>query len=140
MDLVSLGSSPILAIAARGLLPHGKRSIALADLANWPLVAREAGSRTRATLDEAAAQQGVTLRSAIEVDGREALREVVASGAGIGFMSQAELGHDPRLVSVSISGAQLAMEEALVTLRARRDVPVLRAFLRSVAEAEGLPH
>lgn len=132
LDMVHLGASPVIAIAAPGVLPRSLAALALEDLPRWPLVFREEGSRTRALLQEAAARKGVRLAPAIEVEGREALREVVASGAGIGFLSQAEFGHDARLLAVPLAAAGIAMTETLVTLAARRDVPVIRAFLRSL--------
>ena len=132
LDLVDLGRTPVVAIAKKGLLPRGTASIRFADLANWPLIFREQGSRTRANLEEEERRQGVKLTPAIEVEGREAMREVVASGAGIGFVSEAEFGHDARLVAIAVEGIGLGMTEALVTLTARRDVPVIRAFLKSL--------
>ena len=132
LETHDLGRTPIIAIAARGLLPHGLKALDFTSLPDWPLVFREAGSRTRANLEELAATRRVKLSPVIEVDGREAMREVVASGAGIGFVSEAEAGHDDRLVHVPIKGIDLQMVETLVHLSIRRDVPVIRAFMREV--------
>ena len=132
LDLVDLGHSPIVVIAQKGYLPRNTRSLRLPDLTAHPLIFREHGSRTRAGLETEAARQGVKLVPAIEVEGREALREVVASGAGIGFVSEAEFGHDRRLQMVPLQGSAAGMSEAIVTLSARRDVPMIRAFMRSV--------
>ena len=63
---------------------------------------------------------------------RKALRELVATGAGIGFLSEAEFGHDTRLRKLHLTGVDLGMAETLITLTARRDVAVIRAFLRSM--------
>ena len=73
----------------------------------------------------------LSLTPSIEVEGREAMREVVASGAGIGFISQAEFGHDRRLRAIPFVDVDLGMSESLVTLSARRDVPMIRGFLRA---------
>ncbi len=132
LDRIALGASPIVAIAAHGLIPREQGALDIRDLGHWPLVMREPGSRTRAKLEAEAARAGVALPVAIEVEGREAMREVVASGAGVGFVSEAEFGHDARLRRIAISGAELGMSETLVTLRARSDVPVIRAFLRAL--------
>lgn len=133
LDRIELGHTPIVAIAAHGLVPGDQADIAFRDLARWPLVFREPGSRTRARIERAASEAGLSLVPVIEVEGREAMREVVASGAGLGFLSEAEFGHDTRLRKLSLSGADLDMTETLVTLAARRDVPAIRAFLKSVA-------
>ena len=134
LDLSELGRSPIVAIARQGYLPDGKETLEFGELPDHPLIMREHGSRTRANLEEEARRRKIRLSPVIEVEGREAMREVVASGAGIGFVSEAEFGHDSRLIAVPIKGMGLLMSEALVTLKARRDVPVIRAFQKSVAE------
>ncbi|WP_420857565.1 LysR substrate-binding domain-containing protein [Marivivens marinus] len=132
LDCRDLGETPIVAIVARGFLPPGTVSLSLSDLRQMPLVFRETGSRTRAALETAARSAGARLTPVIEVEGREAMREVVASGAGIGFVSEAELGYDPRIERVPLSGMSLAMTETLVNLSMRRDLPVIRAFLREI--------
>lgn len=134
LDLVDLGRSPIVGIARKGYFHKDKTVLSLGDLADHPLIFREQGSRTRANLEVEALRRRVRLSPAIEVEGREAMREVVASGAGIGFVSEAEFGHDNRLVLVPIKGLPLAMSEALVTLKARRDVPVIRAFQKVISD------
>lgn len=132
IDSFQIGKSPIVGIASHGLIPGEPRSLRFQDLEKWPIVIREPGSRTRAQLEAEAERAGVKLSAAIEVEGREAMREVVASGAGLGFVSDAEFGHDPRLRKIAIKDADLVMTETLVTLRARRDVPVIGAFLKSL--------
>lgn len=67
------------------------------------------------------------------------MREVVASGAGIGFVSEAEVGHDRRLRALPFEDADLGMSESLVTLSARRDVPLIRGFLKAVKKTVKTP-
>ena len=102
---------------------------ALAELAAHPLVLREDGSKTRAKLEQAAAAQGLVLEPLIVAEGREAVREIVASGAGMGFGSAAEFGHDPRLARIDIADARgLTMDEALICLGERRAGRLVNAF------------
>ncbi len=136
MAVLRLGATRIIAFAARGLLP-GQRSLELAELARLPLVFREQGSRTRRALEEAARDRGLTLKPAIIAEGREAVRELVASGAGVGVVSEAEFGHDARLVRLPIRDAELEMRETLVHLAQRRDVPVIRAFMEQAWRVVG---
>lgn len=133
LDLVDLGLSPIIAIARKDYLPNDTNHLEFSDLQNHPLIFREQGSRTRADLEAEAHRRKTRLTPAIEVEGREAMREIVASGAGIGFLSEAEFGHDQRLVQIPIAGMGLAMSEAIVTLKSRRDVPMIRAFKKSLS-------
>lgn len=132
LDVVDLGRSPIIAIAAPDLLPVKTTSLQIDELSNWPLIFRETGSRTRSDLLAEANRLGIKLKPAVEVEGREALRELVASGAGLGFVSQAEAGNDDRIRKLSLAGTKLGMAETLVSLAARREVPVIRAFLRMI--------
>ncbi len=132
LDTIELGSTPIIAIAATGYLGKSITRLTLEGLRDHPLIFREVGSRTRRALEEAATKRGIRFDPVIEVEGREAMREIVASGAGIGFISQAELGIDSRVRPLPIDGSQLAMSETLVTLKARRDVRVVRSFLNTL--------
>jgi LysR family transcriptional regulator, low CO2-responsive transcriptional regulator len=137
LDNVDLGRTPILALVAKGYLPNGTKSLRFRDLATYPLIYREEGSRTRAQVEDEAARLKLAFVPAIEVEGREAMREVVASGAGIGFVSEAEFGHDRRLLAIPFDDVDLGMSESLVTLSARRDVPLIRGFLRAVQKSLG---
>ena len=128
-ETLDLGQTPIIAIAAQGFLPDPPRPMTLKEIARLPLVFREPESRTRQKLEEEAARQNLRLTPAIEVEGREAMREVVASGTGIGFVSEAEFGHDARFVKVPLKDAPMAMRETLVYLAQRRDLRLIRAFM-----------
>ena len=129
MDALNLGSTKITAFAARGSSLAKKSRLSLKDLSALPLIFREQGSKTRQKLEEEAKKQGLALKPAIVAEGREAVREVVASGAGIGFVSQAEYGHDDRLSQIHLTDADIEMSETLVHLAQRRDVKVIRAFM-----------
>lgn len=129
LEVRALGASPIVAFTARHSTLPTAGGMTLADLARHPLILREKGSKTRQKLDEAAARLGLTLVPAVEAEGREAVREIVAAGAGIGFVSQAEFGLDQRLQIIPILGPALLMDEALVCLRDRAQTRLIRAFM-----------
>lgn len=137
ITVFDLGSSEIVAFAAHGLLLASQESVSMKELAKLPLVFRENGSKTRQKLVEEAARQGFTLTPTIVAEGREAVREVVASGAGIGFVSQAEYVHDARFRKINLSGTQIPMSESLVHLSQRHDVKVIRAFMEIARKAHG---
>ena len=128
-EFIRLNSTPIIAFVARGHPLSSQRSVSLGELTRHPLVMRESGSRTRQKLEAAARAQGLALEPVIEAEGREAVREIVASGAGVGFVSAAEFGADQRLVPLSIEGADaMPMDEALICLRERRGSTRVAAF------------
>ena len=129
MRAVGLGATPIVAFAARGVLLASKTRATVKELADLPLIFRESGSKTRQKLEKEAAKQGITLTPAIVAEGREAVREIVASGAGIGFVSKAEYGHDDRLIQIEIDDVDIEMTESVVHLTQRQDVKIIRAFM-----------
>ena len=126
---VDLGGARIVAFAARSNQKRPASGVSLQDLTKYTLVFREQGSRTRQKLEQAAKMAGINLVPSIEAEGREAVREIVAAGDGIGFVSEAEFGRDQRLVKIPISGAALQMQETLICLHQRRDVRTIRAFM-----------
>ena len=101
-DILKLNSSPVIAFVAHNHPLADVRKLPLADLAQQPLVMRERGSKTRQKLEAQASKLGVELKPTIEAEGREAVREIVASGAGVGFVSRAEFGLDSRLRPIVI--------------------------------------
>lgn len=134
-DILDLGATRITAFAARGYLPKSVKAMSLAALASEQLVFREKGSKTRQKLEEEAARQKIRLKPILEVEGREAMREVVAAGSGIGFVSEAEFGNDARLTKVPLRDVNLSMSESLVCMSARRDLRVIRAFMEAARQA-----
>lgn len=129
MEVISLGTSPIVAIASKEFLETQPNKISIKELPNYPLVFRERGSKTRQKLEEEGLRQSVVLEPAFEVEGREAVQEIVAAGAGIGFVSEAELGRDDRLIKLQLDGPELTMAESLIHLKQRSDVRLIRAFM-----------
>jgi len=133
-EIVVLNSTPIIAFAAADHPAARHGSLGFAELAALPLVLRERGSKTRRKLEDGAAAAGVTLTPAIEAEGREAVREIVASGAGVGIVSAAEFGSDARLVQIPIEGPPMLMDEALICLTERSQGKLVRAFLKCARE------
>ena len=107
----------------------GRASVTLKELAGRRLVLREIGSTTRRLFENAMAARGLALGEVLEVNSREAVRETVAAGLGIGVVSESEFGSDRRLVPLSIEAEELAMTEYVACLAERRDLSLVRAFL-----------
>ncbi|MFD1882799.1 LysR substrate-binding domain-containing protein [Paracoccus pacificus] len=127
-DCLRLSASPIIAFVAVTHELANRQRMTLPELADHALVLRERGSKTRTKLEMAARAAGVELQPAIEAEGREAVREIVASGGGVGFVSMAEFGVDPRLVPIRLApDDQLIMDEALICLQERRSSKLVQA-------------
>jgi aminoethylphosphonate catabolism LysR family transcriptional regulator len=118
-------------------------AVALTDLSKHRLVMREQGSVTRAIFEKALASARIAVDMVLEIDSREALREAVAAGLGLGVISAAEFGHDSRLAAVPLTGdaktGELAMTEYLVQLAERRPARAVQAFLDLFENAAARP-
>ena len=69
-------------------LTRRRRPLSLAELTEWPLVTREAGSGTRIALDQALEQRGLPpIRPVQEAASNATVRVAVASGAGLAVLS-----------------------------------------------------
>lgn len=128
-EVVRLDSSPVVAFVASSSPLATQSSLTLKKVCEHPLVLREKGSHTRALLEAELARRNISYRSGIEAEGREAVQEIVAAGGGVGFVSQAELGNDSRLVTLELDDTELTMNEAIICLRERRDSKVIRSFM-----------
>ncbi len=98
------------------------------------MVMREEGSATRRILETALTAAGVQPEVMMEIGSREALREAVAAGLGVGIVSEAEMGRDDRLVAFGIADVELESWESVVCLKERRNVRTVQAFY-DLAEA-----
>jgi len=129
-----LHRDPIVLFVPRDHAWAKKTAVDIKDLAGQKMVAREAGSVTRAIFERALARARITVETVLEIESREAVREAVAQGLGFGVISGAEMSPDPRLKTVPIRGAgldgsKLEMGEYLVRLHERRPSPAAEAFL-----------
>ena len=114
-----------------------RRWVRLKDLHRRELIVREAGSQTRLLLDRACAEAGVAPTQHIEINNRDAFREAVAQGLGIGVIGDRGLVPDQRLHRIVIRDADIHMDRYLACLNERRGSRLIRSFLeigRSVAE------
>lgn len=129
-----LRSDPMVAFVARTHPWAGRSSICISDLEDTPLVLREIGSVTRQTLEEEMSQAGLRMRAAIQVEGREAAREAVVVGIGVGVVSAAEFGSDSRVIALPITDCKRRLTETLVCLQEQSSRRVVATFLDIVRE------
>jgi LysR family transcriptional regulator, low CO2-responsive transcriptional regulator len=123
---------PVIAFVQAGH-PHARRSsITLKELASEALLMREPGSTTRRALEDALHEAGLSARVAMEIGSREALREAVARGLGIGTVSQAEYVPDNRLCPLRIEGDPVVTHIHVCCLRERRESRLVSSFFAAV--------
>ena len=116
-----------------------RTAVDLDELSAAPLILREPGSATRALLADAFAAADLVPRVALELGSREAVREAVLAGLGIGVVFARELVPDPRLQSLAIRGGDLGATVSLVCLAERRELRAVAAFFDVAHEVIGRP-
>ena len=110
-----------------------KRSIQLRELASEPLIEREPGSGTRKVAERALAAHGVTPTVTLQLGSTEAIKQAVAAGLGLAFVSrfavedQVALG---RIAAVRVREAALGRSLTELRLRGRAPTPAATAFRR----------
>ncbi|WP_050462890.1 LysR substrate-binding domain-containing protein [Herbaspirillum autotrophicum] len=106
-----------------------RASVRLEELAGQPMLMREQGSTTRLALEKVLQQAGVKPQIVMEIGSREALREAVARGLGLGTVSEAEFIPDPRIRMVRIEGDPASTRTFVYCLAERRDSRLVASFM-----------
>lgn len=128
LAVFSLRDDPLVAVISKDHRWASRKSIRFSELQGEPLVLRERGSTTRQLIEDEFARLKIGHGSVMEVEGRESIREAVATGNGIGFVSKPEFGFDSRLQMLELRNCELPMHEFMVCLENRSNVRVVRAF------------
>lgn len=127
--IMPIRSDPIVAFVPKDHAWAKRKKISLVELSGAPMVLREVGSTTRQLVEAELSRLGVAAKPVMEVEGREAAREAVAAGIGVGVVSEPEFGHDERLVRIKLSDCKASMTESLVCLKERAKLRLIEAFL-----------
>ncbi len=113
-----------------------RKRIGLAELADRRLILREPSSTTRKVFEAALAKAHVKIGENLEIGSREAVREAVAAGLGIGIVAKSEFGADPRLKSLEFEGPRITALEYVACRSDQRATPLVKAFLDIVRETK----
>ena len=127
---------PIVVFVHRAHRFGARKSIRIAELEGERMILREEGSTTRKALEDALRKAGVTPRVAMEIGSREAIREAVIKGMGVGAVSEIEYIPDPEIRMVRVSNAQMHTYAHVVCLEERRAARLVAAFLQIVDELQ----
>ena len=130
----ALVATPRLVLCVRSDHPLADRpSLRPAELFGTPFVMREPGSMTRRILETAFAADGLAPTVAMEIGSREALKEAVAAGLGVGALFDDEFDRDDRLRAIPLVGGLPASGIYAVALRESLEIPTVRAFIDHAA-------
>jgi LysR family transcriptional regulator, low CO2-responsive transcriptional regulator len=126
---IPYSSHPIVVFAPVSHRFSNMKSISLSDLEDEGMILREEGSTTRKAFEDACRRKNVKPRIVMEIGSREAIREAVIKGVGIGIVSEVEYVSDPEIRMVKISDADLFTHAHIVCLKDRQEARLIRAFI-----------
>ena len=127
---------PVMLILPAGHPLARGDSLRLEQLAGQPLIFRERGSNTRRLFEQALLERNVAVKVAMQIGSREAIREAVAQGLGISFVSAREHVPDPRIRLMPISGIDITTNAQVICLKDRLDTQLVGAFIAVVRELQ----
>jgi len=120
---------PIVLFVHSGHRFSQMRAITLEELHGQPMIFREEGSTTRKALESALRRRGISPKVLMEIGSREAIREAVIKGVGIGCVSEVEYIPHRSLRMIRIKNAEVFTDAHVVCLRDRKDARLISAFL-----------
>lgn len=109
-----------------------REQVNIEELNGLPLLLREQGSTTRTAVEKALQAAGVKPRTQLEIGSREAIREAVARGLGIGAVSEAEFIADPRFRVVRIAGDPASTTTYVYCMKERSESLLAASFLKAI--------
>ena len=125
-------------IVARADHPMAKRRrIPLERIAEEPLITREPGSATRLAMDQAFAEARIVPRIDMEIASNETIKQAVAAGFGLGFLSQHCIEQEVslgRLAILRVEGFPVMRQWYVVHRRGRRLPRIAEAFAQFLVQ------
>ncbi len=129
---------PLIVFASSTHPLANRKTMMLSDLEGQEFVLREQGSQTRSVFEAGLAVAGVHVRSSLEVGSREAVREAVAQGLGLGVVAQTAFVADSRLAVLPIKDLALSTHVHVICLAERLSAPLIASFFVVVEDLRRL--
>jgi len=122
----------IVAIAPAGHALLKRKDVGIRDLCREPLIVREEGSGTRAVVERALRRKGMKVKSLLSLASPEAIKNTVAAGIGLAFISRLVIGPElqtGRLGIVRLKDLTIERPLHLQRARGRSESPAVTKFL-----------
>lgn len=113
-----------------------KRNLTLSDIASFPLILPPHGSNTRKAVESAFQDADLNLQIAMEIAGRDSVKEYVKMGLGISILNEYYMPSSSRrsLALRDVSRFFGKAERGVVTLKNRRQSQWVRRFLEMLGD------
>jgi DNA-binding transcriptional LysR family regulator len=125
----------LIAVVPPGHPLTDKKRVTAAMFCKYPLIAREAGSGTRAVAERAFASRGITMKPALILPQAEAIMRCVAEGLGVAILSRLAIQRDVaggRLIEIKLADITIRRPLRIERQTARAASPAMEALLSLV--------
>lgn len=129
------GAANIVLLVPRGHRWASRESVRLRELEGERMIMREAGSMHQRIFLESLARSGVSVKTSLQTDSQEAVREAVAAEMGLAIELDAHSLCDERLTKLALPEVGPFPNLEVACLVERRDSPLIRAFFHSVEQS-----
>jgi DNA-binding transcriptional LysR family regulator len=133
----SFADHPLVVVAAPDHPLARQSEVSFARLASENFLVREAGSGTRAAMEEVFAAHGLGVASSMEMSSNETIKQAVIAGLGLAFISAHTIGLElatGRLVTLAVQGLPLVRQWFVIHLAAKRLAPIAERFRQFLLE------
>ena len=139
LELELVHTEDLVLVGPRGARPVLPRTIAFAELKNYPLILPRIPNATRTIVAAAASRQGVHLNVSVEVDTISNILDLVAARLGYGIMSAGAVhaaGGETLYMTSHIEAPVLHNQLFLATYRHRRHTKLAGEIHRVLASVD----
>jgi DNA-binding transcriptional LysR family regulator len=140
LDVEAIGQDVMVLIAPRNHPLAECGSVNARQLADVPLLRREAGSATQALVDAALERSDINPPTCMLLGSAEALKQAVLSGLGLAWVPHVTVVRELRLgelAAVPVMDLSIGRQRSLVMLHGARLSSAAKAFLELVRHAAG---
>ncbi|WP_179188235.1 LysR substrate-binding domain-containing protein [Kiloniella majae] len=124
-----LSVQSMIALIPRAHHLSSRKGLSLPELMSEPLILRERGSNTRRVFEGAVRDLSLSYENELELGSREAVREAVAVGLGIGFLFEHEVLGDDRTVAVPLKELVDSNRDMVICLKSQLKRRAVESFV-----------
>ncbi len=140
MEVVPVLKEEMVVVTAPGHPLVARPTVHPRELAGYPLILYELGSRTREAIESFLREENVRYEVAMETENAEIIKAMVANGNGVTILSHATVAADirhKRLAFARLRGRRVYRETGWVYLKSDYVPRAVREMLRLFEEARG---
>lgn len=107
------------------------------DLKRETILIRGDGSYTQKTMDDWFRKARIDVSPTLQMSSRDSIIEAASCGIGVGFVFDKEVGSDPRIVKIRLSGRTTRCNESLVCLKSQFRRNTIKALFDLLPKQDG---